>query len=162
MDQVLNDLRTLLSQGVDRLDEGRRRAQAWAAQAPRDAWLHAQLGGVFDSCGFEHEACLWYERALGLGTGGFPADQLPHFFVWYGSTLRNVGRAGDAEAQLRRALVEWPRFSALQFFWALALVSLDRLPEAVVALADLQTGGWDDSLAAYQRAVQSYVDELRP
>lgn len=145
-----------------RFDEVKARASALADASPDDGWLRAELGGVFDSHGWEHEACLWYEKALGFGAESFPPDLAPEFFVWYGSTLRNVGRWAEAEACLRGALVTWPRHSALQFFWALALTSLGRYPEAVLALAEVHSGEWDDSLRAYQRAVRSYLDELRP
>jgi tetratricopeptide (TPR) repeat protein len=144
-----------------RFDEVRAQALALADAAPDDGWLQAELGGVFDANGWENEACQWYERALGFGVGSFPPDQAPEFFVWYGSTLRNVGRLVEAEACLRGALVTWPRHSALQFFWALSLTSLGRYPEAVLALAEVHSGEWDDSILRYQRAVRSYLDELR-
>lgn len=160
----IESLRAKLSVGgASVLPEIRSAAEALALRHPSDAWLRAEIGGVFDSNGFEEDACPWYEKALAFGFDSFPPDQAPHFCVWYGSTLRNVKRYHDSERVLRSALERWPRVSVLQFFLALTLMSQGKAMDAIVALAELQTPGWDDSTKSYQGAIQSYLDEeLRP
>lgn len=152
-------LRAALAASPDALAHTIHAVEALAASRPDDAWLRAQIGGVFDANGFEQEACRWYELALAFGVEALPPDQAPHLFVWYGSTLRNVGRLADSETTLRAALDRWPAFAALQFFLALTLMSQQRHAAAICALARLHAGGWDDSLRAYQRAVASYIEE---
>ena len=159
----IESLRDKLAADPSSRNEVQMAAEALALRFSDDAWLLAEIGGVFDSNGHEADACLWYERALKFGFDSFPPEQAPHFCVWYGSTLRNVKRYRDSERVLRSALERWPRFSALQFFLALALMSQGKAMEAIVALAELQTPGWDDSIKQYHRVVESYlVEELRP
>ncbi len=161
--QEIARLRSELQADTTRLAEVQRAVAELAEAHPSDGWLRVKIGGIFDSNGFEAEACIWYEKGLAFGFDAFPPDEAPHFCVWYGSTLRNVKRLRDSEQVLRTALARWPRFSALQFFLALTLMSTGRAMEAIVALAELQTPGWDDSIKKYGRTVESYLDEeLRP
>ena len=134
-------------------------AQELAQMAPQNADLLAEIGGIFDSNDFEQEALHWYEKALELGNEAMTPTIAPHFHVWYGSTLRNVGRARDSEMVLRNALQRWNRFAALQYFLSLSLFSQGRVAEAFAAMAELGSGEWDDSLSKYSRAVQSYLQE---
>jgi tetratricopeptide (TPR) repeat protein len=113
------------------------RVTALAHENPGNAWLCAEIGGIFDSAGFEVEACNWYEQALALGEDHFPQEQRCDFYIWYGSTLRNVGRLADSEYVLREALRRWPRSSALQFFLALTLKSQSRGNESISMLTAL-------------------------
>jgi|GEM_PF-1293141 len=132
------------------------RLSAIACESPGDAWLLVEIGGVFDAAGFEIQACHWYERGLALGEENFPVERRCEFYIWYGSTLRNVGRLSDSERVLRHALGRWPQSSALQFFLALTLKSQGRSNETIALLTALHLGIWDDSLRRYERAVQSY------
>lgn len=156
-------LRKTLSDNAGTLAVVQNEAELLAGSNPENAWLRAEIGGVFDSNGFEHEACVWYERALEFGLDSFPQSEAPHFCVWYGSTLRNVRRFSDSERVLRSALERWPRFSALQFFLGLTLMSQGRAMEAFVALAELHVPRWDESIKEYARAIEGYVvEELQP
>ena len=58
------------------------RLTAIACENPGNAWLCAEIGGVFDSAGFEVEACNWYEQALALGEDLFPREQRSDFYIW--------------------------------------------------------------------------------
>lgn len=163
LDDVMDALKRRLAADAGALAGVEAEAEALAAAAPGDAWLRVLLGGVFDASGFEEEACVWYERGLELGLEAMPEDQAPHFGVWYGSTLRNVGRLAESEAVLREAAARWPRFAALRFFLGLTLMSQGRGAEAFAALASLHVGAWDSSLEGYQRAVASYLaEEVEP
>jgi tetratricopeptide (TPR) repeat protein len=160
---MIDKLKSTFAENPEMFDNVVLQAEELAAASPNNAWLHAEIGGIFDSSGKEHEACKWYERALQFGLDAMPPEMAPHFCVWYGSTLRNVGRLVDSENVLRRALERWPRISALQFFLALTLMSQGRSMEAITALAELQLPEWDDSIKTYKRAVESYLsEELRP
>jgi hypothetical protein len=130
-----------------------------AKKYPSCSWLLVEIGGIFDSNGFEHEACTWYERGLDFGFDQFPQDQAPHFCVWYGSTLRNVSRFVDSERVIRKALERWPQFSALQFFLGLTLMSQGRTIESLNAFASLSVGSWDNSVQDYRRPITSYFEE---
>jgi predicted enzyme related to lactoylglutathione lyase len=167
MEPVLSDeitrLKRVLGADPAKLAEVRQTVERLAESHPVDAWLRVEIGGIFDANGFEADACVWYEKGLAFGFDSFPPEDAPHFCVWYGSTLRNVGRLLDSERVLLMALERWPRFSALQFFLALTLMSTGRAMDAIVALAELQTQGWDDSIKKYAGAVESYLqEELRP
>lgn len=164
LDDALKDLRATIAAAPNGdLTHAHQAADALAQAHTGDRWLLARIGGAFDASGHEATACAWYERALEDGFDALPADQAPHVCVWYGSTLRNVGRLADSERVLRDGLAQWPRCAALNFFLALTLMSRGRAMHAIVALAELHTGDWDDSLTEYTRAVDSYLaEELRP
>jgi hypothetical protein len=42
-----------------KLAEIQNTVQHLAEAHPTDAWLRAEIGGIFDSNGFEAEACVW-------------------------------------------------------------------------------------------------------
>lgn len=158
-------MRSRLEAEPDAVDAIRQQALDLAALHPTCGWLRVEIGGVFDSNGFEHDACSWYERGLEYGHESFPESEAPHFCVQHGSTLRNVGRLAASEKVLRGGLERWPKFSALQFFLGLTLMSQGRSMEALVAFASLSsaTEGWDTSLHDYRRAIRDYLaEELRP
>ena len=156
---TLKFLSASLAMNRDRFPEICAAASALAEKHPKNANVLAEIGGVFDSNDFEQEALHWYEKALELGTDAMSSDLAPHFHVWYGSTLRNVGRAKDSEVLLRKALERWNRFAALQYFLSLSLFSQGRMAEAFASMAELGSGEWDDSLSQYSRAVKSYLQE---
>lgn len=158
-DSQIEKMKSTLEQDPSSLESIKQQAENLVAMYPNDVWIFAEIGGVFDSNGFEHDACLWYERALEFGFDRFPQDQAPHFCVWYGSTLRNVGRFSNSESVIRSALERWPRFSALQFFLGLTLMSQGKSMDAIVAFASLSAGEWDNSIQDYRRAVSSYLEE---
>jgi predicted enzyme related to lactoylglutathione lyase len=157
--ESLENFRTKLKSDPQGLVEASDSLTRLAEADPRNAWLLAEIGGVFDSCGFEQEACMWYERALSLGEDKFPMENLPDFYVGCGSTLRNIGRLAESESVLRKALGRWPNSSALQFFLGLTLKSQGRAHEAISALVALHVGSWDNSVKSYTRAIQTYWEK---
>lgn len=89
--EKISELQLKLESDSSTLSIVRRAVEELANSFPEDSWLRYEIAGIFDSNGYEAEACVWYERALDLGVDTFPQDEGPHFWVAYGSTLRNVG-----------------------------------------------------------------------
>jgi tetratricopeptide (TPR) repeat protein len=132
---------------------------ALVARYPDEPRAHFEYAGALDYQGREAEAVAPYRRAQALGLSG---DDLPRLYVQLGSTLRNVGQFGEAEAFLAEGRARFPDHAGIQGFHALALASADRCPEAVVTLLDLITGHADRiDLDGYERALRAYTDELR-
>jgi tetratricopeptide (TPR) repeat protein len=155
----VDELKQLLTTDPSVLDQVKSDAGVLASRYPNDAWLLAKIGGGFDFNGHEVEACQWYAQAFEFGLESLPSESAPHFCIWYGSTLRNVGRLAESESLLRKALSLWPQFSALQFFLGLTLASQARCLEAFVTLAKLNVGEWDTTVLSYRKAVESYLSE---
>lgn len=59
-----------------------------------------ELASMYDSMGFESEACIEYENALKLGLDAARNAQLA---VQYGATLRNLNRLDEAITVLQGA-----------------------------------------------------------
>ena len=125
-----------------------------AAQSPvADGRGAYELGGMYDSLGFEAEAAIEYERALALGL-----DEERHAMiaVQYGSTLRNNGRLEEAIAVLEAAPEHPSTGAAPRVTLALALHSAGRSDEALrVALEALIP-----TLPRYQRSMSAYAAAL--
>lgn len=135
-------------------DEGiaamRKLADACPATDGRAAF---ELAGMYDSMGFEVEAGVEYERALGLGLDDARHAQLA---VQYGSTLRNLGRLDDAIAILSAAPSHESTGSAPRVVLALALHSVGRKDEALRVALEAQI----DTLPRYQRSMRAYAAAL--
>ena len=113
-----------------------------------------ELGGAYDSAGFEAEAALEYERAIALGLAGVERAQLD---VQYASTLRNLGRFDEAVAVLLASSPEPSVGAAREAFLALCLHSAGRGEEALaVALEALEP-----TLPRYRRSHKAYAAALR-
>lgn len=112
-----------------------------------------ELAGMFDSMGFEVEACAEYERARELGL-----DEARHarLAVQYGSTLRNLGRLDEAIAVLRAAPTHESTGSAPRIVLALTLHSAGRKDEALQVSIEAQI----DTLPRYQRSMTNYAAAL--
>src|SRR5687768_17378574 len=63
--------------------------QQYLGENPSDAEAYYDLAGCFDTLGLEVEAEESYLRAYELGPSLLPETKRPHFYVGYGSTLRN-------------------------------------------------------------------------
>jgi catechol 2,3-dioxygenase-like lactoylglutathione lyase family enzyme len=132
------------------------------APAPHPAVeLPAEIAKAYalDREGREAEACVHYDAAYAAGV---PDELRPGFLLGYGSTLKNVGRLEDSERILRLALAERPDDRALQAFLALTLHAAGRPAAAIAVLLDalLSLAGAAPDIERYQRALQSYRDEL--
>jgi tetratricopeptide (TPR) repeat protein len=113
---------------------------------------------ALDREGREREALAYYERARELGV---PGDLKRRFYVGYGSTLRNVGRADDAVGVLGEALADDPNYPPFAAFLALALLSAGHSRAALAAMLgcalDVAVPGSFDS---FERALGHYHQEL--
>lgn len=135
-------------------DEVVERISALASELPDDDPRGPfELGGAYDSAGYEHEAALQYERAIALGLDGRARSELN---IQYASTLRNLDRADEAVEILSSD--GDPELAASQAaFLALALHSAGRADEALaVALETLIP-----QLPRYQRSLAGYAALLR-
>jgi tetratricopeptide (TPR) repeat protein len=130
------------------------RMDALAAELP-EAVAAYERGSAFDSLGHEEAALALYERALQLG---LEEDRRRQCVIQLASTLRNLGRAGEAVALLE---AERERRSdelndAVAAFLALALTDAGREREAVsVAL-----GALAGHMTRYRRSLTAYAREL--
>ncbi|MCA0379510.1 MAG: tetratricopeptide repeat protein [Actinobacteria bacterium] len=114
-----------------------------------------ELGGAYDSAGFENEAAAQYERAIGLGLAGGDREQLD---IQYASTLRNLGRLDEAIALLRMTPSNAELADERLAFLALALHSAGRADEAVAVAIEALI----PHLSKYQRSLTNYAAVLRP
>jgi tetratricopeptide (TPR) repeat protein len=119
----------------------------------RDGRAAFELAGMYDSMGFETEACAEYERALERGLDDARHAQLA---VQYGSTLRNLGRLDEAIAVLSAAPTHPSTGSAPRIVLALALHSAGRKDEALRVAIESQI----EALPRYQRSMRNYAAEL--
>lgn len=114
-----------------------------------------ELGGAYDSAGFEAEAAAHYERAIVLGLAGNPREQLD---IQYASTLRNLGRTDEAILLLQHAPADAELADERRAFLALALHSAGRADEAVATAVEALI----PHLGKYQRSLTNYAAALQP
>ena len=114
-----------------------------------------ELGGAYDSAGFEAEAAAHYERAIGLGLAGNSREQLD---IQYASTLRILGRTDEAILLLRHAPADAELADERRAFLALALHSAGRADEAVATAVEALI----PHLGKYQRSLTNYAAALQP
>jgi tetratricopeptide (TPR) repeat protein len=133
-------------------------AKQAALAAPHDAEAQLAAAVEHDRAGLERDAVRYYERVLELGV---PGHAKRRFYVGYGSTLRNVGRADDAVAILGQALVDEPNYPPYSAFLSLALLSAGHPRAAVAAMLgcalDVAVPGVFDG---FERALGAYHGEL--
>lgn len=134
--------------------------QELVARFPNNGRAHFVLGGAFDYQGHEAEAVAPYQRAWELGLSG---DDVPKFYVQYGSTLRNVRQFAEAVRVLQEGHARFPQDAAIQAFLALALFSAGREAEALATALTIVADNYSTvELRGYERALREYVAELRP
>ena len=112
-----------------------------------------------DRAGREAEAIPEYEEALRLG---LDPNSEAGALLGLGSSLRNVGRAGEAVAVLDDACARHPDHDALRLFRALALASSGRCDEGLAEAlrVAVELAGDGTSVDRYRRALIEYADEL--
>lgn len=126
---------------------------------PDDARAVYEYASALDFAGREGEAAPQYERAI---DAGLEEDVERQATIQYASTLRNLDRADEAVAILRRAQRQSPQDAGVTAFLALALTSAGEQNEAVRDLLLLALDRIDDpSLRQYARPLRAYADELR-
>ena len=120
---------------------------------PGDAAAAYEWASVHDFLGREGEAIPLYQRALDLGLDDV---RRPQALVQLASSLRNVGRAGDAVRMLEHLEGDGIVGDAPKAFLALALFDAGRPGDALrVALSALA-----ETLPMYGGAVRRYAEEL--
>lgn len=153
---TIDDIRALREAG--RHAEHVSAARAHVAEHPDD--VRAQIEAAYgnDRAGDERTAIVHYEAAYRLGV---PAELRRRFFVGFGSTLRNVGRAEDAVNVLAQAVDDAPHYPALAAFLALALADAGH-PKAALAtmLGVALDAARDGAFDGYERALGEYHREL--
>jgi tetratricopeptide (TPR) repeat protein len=113
---------------------------------------------ALDREGDETGAIKHYDAAYRMGV---PADREKGFFVGYGSTLRNVGRADEAVAILAEAVKKYPDYPALAAFLALALLDAGHPHAAVAAMLGVALDvAPANAFDGYDRALGEYHAEL--
>ena len=124
-----------------------------AERGPDDADARFEMGGAYDSVGFEAEAAVEYAAARDLGLSGSRLAQLD---IQEASTLRNLGRADEAVALLQGSVHDPSVGDAHAVFLALALRDAGRPDEALrVAIEALVP-----HLPRYQRSALAYARAL--
>ena len=102
-------IRTLNRSGE--FDEADRWHKSWWRASRSTAARHFVLAGTFDFQDREAEAVSPYQRAWELGLSG---DDVPRFYVQYGSTLRNVGQLDESVRVLQEGRERFPEDAAIQ------------------------------------------------
>lgn len=149
---TIAELRALWDAGKH--DEHLREAKALALREPLNVLAQIEAAFAHDRMGLERDAIRYYDAAYALGV---PEERRRHFFVGYGSTLRNVGRADDAVAILARAIADDPGYAPFAAFLALALAEAGHTKAALAtmlgcALDVARPGAFD----GYERALNEY------
>ncbi len=157
---TLADERIRLLNRSERFDDALQAARELVARFPDNPRAHFVLAGTLDFQDREADAVPPYQQAWVLGLAG---DDVPRFYVQYGSTLRNVGQFDEAVRVLQEGRARFPQNAAIQAFLALALFSAGRAAEALpTALAIVTEPGANPDLHGYERALREYVAALRP
>lgn len=130
------------------------------ARHPENADVVFAYAGALDFAGREVDAVAPYRRARELGLSD---DQLPRWYVQFGSTLRNNQAFDEAVAVLEEGRRRFPEDAAIACFLALALHSAGKSARALrtvieALLAEAAAGRID--LHHYQRALGWYALDL--
>ncbi|MFF8563486.1 tetratricopeptide repeat protein [Streptomyces albidoflavus] len=142
-----------------RAEEARALLVRLGAEHPEDAEVAYQTAWAHDVLGLEAEAVPHYRRALDLP--GLPEAGRRGALLGLGSTYRVLGRAEEAVATLGDGVREFPEDAALRTFLAMALYSAGRPKEALeLALTVVADTGADPGVAAYERAIRHYAQDL--
>lgn len=113
---------------------------------------------MHDQLGREAEAVPFYEAALSLG---LPDELLRGAYLGLGSTLRTLGRYGQAEATLQAGLARFPDAAEIKTFLAMTMHNLGQSRQAVeLLLAVLADTSADPHVAAYQNAIRFYARDI--
>jgi predicted Zn-dependent protease len=135
------------------------RAVVVAGEHPDDVRAVLAAGGTCDRLGFEHDAIGYYDRANELG---IPDETRQDFTIWYGSTLRNVGRIEESVARLAEGTTVYTEDAAMRAFLALALhdAGHETLALATMLEAAIVAAARPEGFRGYERALATYQTEL--
>lgn len=124
-----------------------------AERGPQDPDAEFELGGIYDSTGYESEANAHYATARELGLAGARLAQLN---IQQGSTLRNLGRVDEAIAMLEATAPDPSIGDARAVFLALVLRDAGRHDEALRLCIEALV----PHLPRYQRSAANYARSL--
>ncbi|MBJ7289499.1 tetratricopeptide repeat protein [Williamsia sp.] len=130
-----------------------------AERPPDDPDARFEMGGAYDSCGYEEQAAAEYAAARAHGLRG---PRLAQLNIQQGSTLRNIGMVDEAVTMLRATEPDPSIGDARAVFLALALRDAGEPDEALrVALEALipHLPRYRRSATAYARALTDPGDE---
>lgn len=122
-------------------------------RGPEDPDARFELGGIYDSTGYEAEANAHYAAARELGLAG---PRLAQLNIQQGSTLRNLGRVDEAIALLEVTDPDPSIGDAKAVFLALALRDAGRHDEALRICIEALV----PHLPRYQRSAANYARAL--
>jgi tetratricopeptide (TPR) repeat protein len=116
-------------------------------------------GRAHDFSGHAARALPFYERAFEAGLAG---DELRRAFTGRGSTLRNLGRTGEAVELLGEGHWRFPEDALIRCYLALAMHSAGSSAAAVAMLLDLVVERVaDPDVVAGGRPLRNYAAALR-
>jgi tetratricopeptide (TPR) repeat protein len=150
------------SGNAGRIGAGLAALKRWTESSPGDASASLEDAGAFDFLGREKEAAPLYAKVGSLGWQKLPEIERPHFFLQYGSTLRNLGRLDEALALLREGVMRFPAESSLRALLGLAEYSRGDHRSAALSFASAlaseakKSGG----LGGFSRAFAEYTPKL--
>ncbi len=125
---------------------------------PGDARIAYEYGGTHDSAGRPEQAVELYREAL---AGDLREPYRHRAKVQLASSLRNLGRTGEAVAILETLGEERPESIGIAGFRALALHSAGRADEALrVLLGAVAATSTDEDVLRYRRSLTAYAEEL--
>lgn len=123
---------------------------------PDDPVINYQAAWTNDRMGLEHEAILFYERAIAAGLHG---DDLRGALLGLGSTYRVIGRDADAVRTLALAVAQFPNDGALRTFYALALHSAGEHTRATQEFIwVILASSADPQIERYRNALAEYME----
>jgi len=126
---------------------------------PGDARAAYEYAGTLDAAGREADAVPLYEEAL---DSGLPEPHRHRARIQLASSLRNLGRPGEAVTLLDALVAERPESAAAIAFRALACLDAGQAETGVADLIDaLLARATDDDSFAYRRALTAYADAVR-
>ncbi len=135
-------------------------ARELSASRPGDPRLLHELAGALDAAGEEPEAIGLYEEALAAGL------KEPHRHraqLQLASSLRAVGRVGEAEPLIAEVLEARPHHTAALVFRALVQADLGRERQAVADLIRATLDATTDvDSQTYRTSLLAYADQLAP
>jgi tetratricopeptide (TPR) repeat protein len=154
----LSTARSLRSAG--RHDEARTLLVELAAHQPASAELQFEAACVHDFLGLEAAAVPYYMRAIAHGDG-LTQEQLCSAYLGLGSTLRCLGRFGEADEAFRTGLERFPDAHGLAVFRAMAQHNLGQSKAAIEALlALLARTSSDPGILSYREAIAFYARDI--
>jgi tetratricopeptide (TPR) repeat protein len=143
---------------ADKLEESQELLLKLLEERPDDPFVLFEVGGSYDVMGREDKAIPYYHKAIDEGLMG---DDLQECLVCLGSSLRVIGKTGQAIEALEEAVEDFPDDNSGRAFLALAYYSDGRYHDAVKLLLELllETSE-DEDILAYEEPLTYYKDNL--